>query len=1053
MQTSSKRAFDLRQFTATIAIWLLLPLAGAWAAWSVYEHVLYARPAPLEEDGLDRLIEVLPGAVIEVPQTTGLWLDRRDSAEMLVIGGKTLGRPEQVNLCEQRTLSRETPERLYPILVRAGWPDIAAALGGGHKLRHPVVLPAAVRGGFPKLDISGEAGELSHAASLRLQAAGAAAGWALVSDVPSLPAANFREMAREAWLLWRSPVADKVDSGVGSQRYAQALRIQRLADPGCAAGLLRLSLYEANATPATVEGKVAVMLFPALGGKLEARLPPGSHRIPARPAVPIEDRALFETAVTRGLIHLGRDGRVEIAPVDLAQALLAGSKPVEWAQARMDESDRGLLKRLYTKADGAYVRQQIQRYNQQSRWAAIRIRASDEAQQTLLAGPGVWQARVGGLAVPLAPGLPAVASRLFAAPPEGWSAWLKVAAWPELSQSAADFTATFSFTPRMDLQSLDVLVLGNFGGAQGVAAAQATPACFGPACSATSVFPGPGAQLTQVRLTGLRAEVPVTLSIRPDTRFAALARGDAEFNPIRVVAGRLRWVQSPRSRDALTQPARVAVQDRAGVPLFQDGKPTDAAREANLTALAGLSTADAHSLAGVLGRLGEQGRENVTARLSIDLELQRSAQVVVDCVGYHGKVWDATTRTCTSTPLDKDAAAGAGRRAGLLILDAGSGEILAAAGSSRVPEHAETEELLNFDRFRPSASPLRQWNWQQDGGLEHAPGSTFKLVTALGLEAAARRSTMLNALLEGRSAGEIDAQAAARGYSFAMKSPCYPAPCGGGTPKVMNFREHRPLDYARDGRFGLREALSNSLNTWFAWLAEQSDATLAGQASGGQPDAHPLGGTALDDQRPIFAIAHRLGFGQGLPLDGGLLPGNFRWQAWDALRAMPSQFDPIHDRHSVRQHAIGLRAQVTPLQLALVAAAIGEGRVIRPRLLNTLDGHNAESPKGEPLEMRLDRIRTGMSEVVKTGTAASAFHKPGLEALRAGVYGKTGTAPMPHLGLNTAWFVGYIEPGTFPGETRRLAFAAWVNRTSLTGGSHAAPMLAAWMEAQVRAAR
>ena len=35
------------------------------------------------------------------------------------------------------------------------------------------------------------------------------------------------------------------------------------------------------------------------------------------------------------------------------------------------------------------------------------------------------------------------------------------------------------------------------------------------------------------------------------------------------------------------------------------------------------------------------------------------------------------------------------------------------------------------------------------------------------------------------------------------------------------------------------------------------------------------------------------------------------------------------------------------------------------------------------------------------------------------------------------------EPGSLPGQTRRLAFAAFVSQSQLTGGAHAAPVIAA----------
>jgi cell division protein FtsI/penicillin-binding protein 2 len=155
----------------------------------------------------------------------------------------------------------------------------------------------------------------------------------------------------------------------------------------------------------------------------------------------------------------------------------------------------------------------------------------------------------------------------------------------------------------------------------------------------------------------------------------------------------------------------------------------------------------------------------------------------------------------------------------------------------------------------------------------------------------------------------------------------------------------------------------------------------------------------------------------------------------------------VHTRHELRQMAIGLRMQATPLQMALVAASVGEGRTVSPRLLASLDGRPAASSAGPALGVRLDRIRAGMKGVIDAGTAAGAFRAPDLAQLRRGLYGKTGTAPIGDGDLATVWFTGWLEPGSLPGQTHRLAFAVFVSRSSETGGAHAAPVAASVLRA------
>ena len=189
-------------------------------------------------------------------------------------------------------------------------------------------------------------------------------------------------------------------------------------------------------------------------------------------------------------------------------------------------------------------------------------------------------------------------------------------------------------------------------------------------------------------------------------------------------------------------------------------------------------------------------------------------------------------------------------------------------------------------------------------------------------------------------------------------------------------------------------------------------------------------------------------------MDGGLLPANFNWSQWDALQASEANIDPIHTRHELRQMAIGLRMQATPLHMAMVAGAIGQGRVIAPRLLLELDGREAASDQGGKLGVRLDRIREGMKGVVDTGTAAGAFGGARMEPIRRGLSGKTGTAPAIVTGadgikreLATVWFTGWLEPGSMPGQRHRLAVAAFVSHSEGSGGEHAAPVVASVLRA------
>lgn len=127
---------------------------------------------------------------------------------------------------------------------------------------------------------------------------------------------------------------------------------------------------------------------------------------------------------------------------------------------------------------------------------------------------------------------------------------------------------------------------------------------------------------------------------------------------------------------------------------------------------------------------------------------------------------------------------------------------------------------------------------------------------------------------------------------------------------------------------------------------------------------------------------------------------------------------------------------VTPLQMSLVAGALGTGHVCVPRLNSALPVERRSV--GIP-QRHLDSVRRGMRMVVDGGTGRRAGKN-----VNAYVIGKTGTAevgPRSNRRKNT-WFIGYAEPvaGSATGEP--LAFAVVVENGE-SGGSTAAPMAGA----------
>ncbi|HEV7815084.1 MAG TPA: penicillin-binding transpeptidase domain-containing protein [Janthinobacterium sp.] len=1024
-------------------------LAGAIGAAVIAGHARHLGAATLntaqaaeQARAADAYQAVLPGVAFGVPARPGLSLAPQPGAALLVAAGMQAAKPVHVDLCSQ--LLDPSRPRLSPLRLGYRFDDVKRWVARNEAAHDPVTLrnvllladadadaagAAASAQTMPEVQISGMATPDfadPHSQPLQLdwRSTAGAARWigdASLGRIEEGP--NGRVALRQqGWLLWG----------------AAALRIERRASAACPqAGELVVQMVRMpSARDAAAQGarpaKALVTAFPAWGKPVSAWLAPGQYLVPATPRNSLEDQALFDALQARGLLRLTAAGRIAAVPRDLPAWLASpdGGRAAglaEWRDVRLDQGAVKLIKRLYRQADGAYVRQQIDVYNGELELLAWRARPN------ALAPAAAWSAGAGAAPLAATGQMPAAASRLFAEVPQGWSPWLRAVPGAERGQGQGLHLDLALAQPAGGGEQLELMLIGRAGAVSG-ARLHSAPACSGRAC------PSPDAvqHLSLVLLPGARA---VRIEVRPLATAALGGQGDQQYRHLRLAGGKLVWQALNQGGAAAARPpapSPVRLEDRNGVLLWADGSPTQPAIDAGLAPLLGFNAEHANSVAGMLARLPLPS----SSRLSLDLSLQTLSQHALECVGMRRGHWDG--KTCSGGQ-----AAPEGRHAGMVILDTETGDVLAAAGAGTgLVDSANWSEVRDFDQANPARSPLRLPAFQHDGGAHQSPGSTFKVVSALGLEMAAENDPQIDSLLDGMPLAALNRLARRRGFGFETEAATYPQNLK--LAHITNYKEQSLDRRAQDGRLGLAQALTYSLNTWFAWSGELSDRSLFGRPGGGAPDLQALDPDALDAVRPIVAAAHRLGFEQALRLDGGLLPADFNWSAWDALQATPAHIDPIHTRHELRQMAIGLRMQATPLQMALAAAAVGQGKVVAPRLLLTLGGAQSKVPDMPAIGVRLDRIRAGMKGVIDVGTGAGAFRAPALAQLRHGFYGKTGTAPasvaLPdgsRREVATVWFTGWLEPGSLPGQTHRLALAAFVSHSDATGGDHAAPVVAA----------
>lgn len=1012
--------------------------------------------APAASDQQVRTVEayraVLPGAAFTVPAQAGATTSLQAAGALLVVAGMQPAPAVRVDLCSQlRNPARAAGDaRLLPLRLGYRFDDVRRWVAHNQQGENPIALrnvllvadSGAGAEAMPQVQIEGAAradftDPLSEPLRLTWQSRQGPVRWISDASLGQVEQGARGQVAlrQQGWLLWGG---------------ASALRIERRANVLCPqAGELVVQLYRRAAPAAADLGPTAraalVTAFPARGAAVRAYLAPGRYLVPRVAAPALEDQALFDALQARGLLRLGAAGMIELAPRDLPLWLAADHRdrvpqPDPWRQVSGGAETDKLFKRLYYQADGAYVRQQVDLFNGERRLLAWRVPVTASA-------PAGWRATladdadgVDNAPVPVATTaqMPLAAARLFASLPQGWLPWTRVGRWPP-SYGGANPAAALPLV-RLTLalpraasggEVYRLLVAGRASAAEG-AVMRVASACTGRACTGAD-------DVQDLTLTALAGARTLAVAVRP---LAFGAPDDQQYRHLRLAAGKLVWQPlaaapgagaSPLRTVANMAPAAVRLADRNGVLVWDDGAPTAAAIDAGLAPMLGLGPEHASSIAGMLGRLPTAGAP-VTATLTLDLPLQAVSQRILACVGMRHGRWDG--QGCVGGQ-----AVPAGRQAGLVIVDTETGDVLAAAGAGAGDVNAANwNEVRDHDRTNPARSPLRLPAWQHDGGAHRSPGSTFKVISALGLELAARADPQLDALLDGMPLPAINRLAQQRGFGFRTDAATYPL--DPRLARITNYREQGLDRRAQEGRLGLAQALTYSLNTWFAWTGELSDRSLFGRADGGAPGVQALDADALDAVRPIVAAARRLGFEQGLRLDGGLLPPDFNWRTWDALQATPAHIDTIHTRHELRQMAIGLRMQVTPLHMALASAAVGQGRVATPRLLLALDGNHSPVPAMAPTGVRLDRIKAGMKGVVDAGTGAGAFGGAALATVRPGLYGKTGTAPTGD-DTATVWFTGWLEPGSLPGQRHRLALAAFVSHSGETGGAHAAPVVAA----------
>jgi peptidoglycan glycosyltransferase len=325
----------------------------------------------------------------------------------------------------------------------------------------------------------------------------------------------------------------------------------------------------------------------------------------------------------------------------------------------------------------------------------------------------------------------------------------------------------------------------------------------------------------------------------------------------------------------------------------------------------------------------------------------------------------------------------------VVALDPRTGRVRAMVSSpSFDPNLAETD-FASIDAIKANCTPASPLLNRATAGL-YVPGSTFKVITA-------------SAALESKK--------------FTPGSIFYdPGYCTVYGKRVNNFDTESPF-----GSISLENGLAYSVNSVFCNI-----------------------GLKLGAKR-ILETAKRFGFYELPPLE---TPADERRAS--GLYQGRKLYYPKHDADvDAGRMAFGQeRMLVTPLQMAMVAGAIGNGgRLMEPHVVDRI-----VSPDGKTIVKERPRlIRQAVSKstanavakmmrlVVERGTGTAA-QIPGYS-----IGGKTGTGETGVPGSNTTWFIAFA--GADDESPPELAVAVVLQNQSGVGGTTAAPIAKTVMEA------
>lgn len=328
------------------------------------------------------------------------------------------------------------------------------------------------------------------------------------------------------------------------------------------------------------------------------------------------------------------------------------------------------------------------------------------------------------------------------------------------------------------------------------------------------------------------------------------------------------------------------------------------------------------------------------------------------------------------------------------------GEILALAQTPQVDENINYEREGYKQSYRPFDSPLTFNAAYHDGSNHYVSGSVMKLLSALLI---ANELGVNHPFIKGISYNEWFKQR--KKTQMNPKLWCYPTYKDSCIKdSIKNFRgvfSYSTISkYHKDLPYGLKEALRDSLNSYFAFMVSKvADEPLYHQQA--------FGDSSFKDSSKLRDFVSKFGFYSPLKLDAGLLGNHVRNTVFYA----PESQLNYNKKIQLWRAAVGEGNIVTALQVAQFTLAIANEELIPLSLMKSLDGIEGQH-KSKALP-----IKPEVFSLVQEGMKLAAKSYSSIKNLPDDVslYAKSGTGEIGEKdkfgkSLNNVWMTAYLHP-------------------------------------------